>query len=115
MIERRLQLATRRGELLAQSRMQRQQLGQQLAPLAEALGTADRGLEYLLRAGRWLQRNPVVVAVGVATLVALRPAKVLRLLRRVWLLRGFLAGAVGAASRFGPLGAILSQVLRRRG
>jgi hypothetical protein len=114
MIDRRLQLATRRGELLAQSRMQRQQLARDLAPLVEALHTVDRGLDHLNRAGRWLQRNPAVVAVGVAVLVALRPRKVFGLLRRVWSLRGLLLGAGGVASRFGGLAPVLSEWFRRR-
>ena len=126
MIDRRLQLATRRGELLAQSRMQRQQLSRDLAPLADALGSVDRGLHHLNRAGRWLQRNPAVVAVAVATLVVLRPRRVFGLLRRVWRLRGLLAGAAGAAgmagssglaglsSRLADLAPLLRQWLGRR-
>lgn len=128
MIERRLQLATRRGELLARSRMQRQQLSRDLAPLADALGSVDRGLHHLNRAGRWLQRNPAVVGAAVATLVVLRPRRVFGLLRRLWQLRGLLAGAAGAAgmagsaastglaglsSRVADLAPLLRQWLRR--
>lgn len=123
MIERRLQLATRRGELLARSRMQRQQLSRDLAPLADALGSVDRGLHHLNRAGRWLQRNPAVVGAAVATLMVLRPRRVFGLLRRLWQLRGLLAGAAGMAgsagvaglgSRLSELAPLLSQWLQRR-
>lgn len=82
----RLQLAEKRGRLLAQIAAQRQTLAGQVAPVVAALAVADQGLDLLDRAKRCIQRQPAIVGAAVALLFVLRPRRLFRWSRRAWLL-----------------------------
>lgn len=81
-----IDLAVERGRLLERISSQRQLLTQQLQPLGEAMGTADRVVAGARRCGDYLKRHPELVATGVAVLVILRPSRVWR-----WSSRALLA------------------------
>jgi len=81
-----IDLAVERGRLLERISSQRQLLAQQLQPLGEAMGTADRVIAGTRECGDYLKRHPELVATGVAVLVILRPGRVWR-----WSRRGFFA------------------------
>lgn len=71
--ERRLELATRRGELTAHIAMQRDAIAGHARPMARLCGRGDRVVEGV----HWLKRHPEVIAAFVAGLVVVRP-------RRAW-------------------------------
>jgi hypothetical protein len=81
-----IDLAVERGRLLERIDSQRHLLAQQLQPLGEALGTADRVVTGVRQCGDYLKRHPEWVATGVAVLVILRPSRIWR-----WSSRAFLA------------------------
>lgn len=74
------QLALRRAQLVQRSGELRQQLARDATVLAPWLGAAD-GVRL---AGAWLQRHPEWVGAGVATLVVLKPRRVMSLGLRAW-------------------------------
>lgn len=80
--QRRLELATRRGELSALIGMQRTALAQQIWPLTTALATADRAVAGV----DWLKRNPRVVAAAFTALLIARPRRVWRWSKRIFFL-----------------------------
>jgi len=77
-----IDLAVERGRLLERISSQRQLLAQQLQPLGEAMGTADRVVAGARDCGDYLKRHPELVATSVAVLVILRPSRVWRWARR---------------------------------
>lgn len=94
MNERLLELATRRGELMARIEMQRSTLAANTAPLETTLAFADQ-----VAAGvSWVKQRPAIVAVGVAVLVVLRPSRAWRWGRRAYLVA---QGLRGLRSKFG--------------
>jgi hypothetical protein len=74
------QLARRRQQLLLRSGELRQQLSRDAQVLAPWLGAADG----VRSASAWLQRHPEWVAAAVATLVVLKPRRVLSLGLKGW-------------------------------
>lgn len=80
--QRRLELATRRGELSALIGFQRTTLAQQAWPVASALSVADRALAGV----DWLKRHPLALAVAVVALVIARPRRVWRWSARIYFL-----------------------------
>lgn len=83
-----LELAVRRGQLSVHIDLQRQTLAQQLAPVATAAAVADQAVAGV----DWLKRNPKVVAVAVAVLVALKPKRLWSWSRKAFMLwRGWSA------------------------
>lgn len=74
-------LAERRERLIAQAEAQRRALAQDMAPWRTALALADQGLNAM----RFLRRHPVWLLGAVALIVALRPAKAGKWLRRGWI------------------------------
>lgn len=82
MIARRLELATRRGELTAQIAAQRDALAAHSWPLEKALRVGDRALDGV----DWLKAHPAAVAAGVAALVASRPRRLWSLARKGFVL-----------------------------
>jgi len=79
---RRLELATRRGELTAVIAMQRQTLGSAAVPLQALCGVGDRVSD----GAGWLKRHPGIVAVAVAAVVILRPKRTYRWARNAFFL-----------------------------
>ena len=73
-----IDLAVERGRLLERISSQRQSLAQQLRPLGEAMGTADRVVAGARQCGDYLKRHPELVAAGVSVLVILRPSRLWR-------------------------------------
>ncbi len=82
MIARRLELATRRGELTALIEVQRQALAANSWPLERALAAGDHARSGI----DWLKANPAVVGAAVAAVVIARPKRVLRVARRAFAL-----------------------------
>jgi len=74
--DRRLLLAARRLRLVQLAALQRQQLGVAVAPLADAMVWAERGVV----AGMWLRRRPWLLVAPVVVLFWWRPQGVLRAL-----------------------------------
>lgn len=73
-------LALRRAQLLQRSGELRQQLAQDAQVLTPWLGVAD-GVRLV---SNWLQRHPEWAAVGVATLVVLKPQRAMSLALKAW-------------------------------
>ena len=80
--QRRLELATRRGELSALIGVERTKLAQQIWPVAKVLGVADRGVAGVT----WLKRNPRVLALAATVLLIIRPRRVWRVGKRIFFL-----------------------------
>ena len=76
-----LQLAERRGVLIATAAAQRTDLTRAIAPLRGALMVLDQGGAAL----RFLGRHPVLLGAGVVCAVAWRPRRVAGWLRNGWL------------------------------
>lgn len=76
--QRRLELATRRGELTAHIAAQRANFAVHTRPLVRLLGTADQAVHGV----RWLKKNPQVVFAFVAGLAIMRPRRVWRWAKR---------------------------------
>jgi hypothetical protein len=83
----RLQLAERRGQLIAQSAAQRAQLASASAPLAQALGVVDQGIALTQRASNAAKRHPAAIGALVTILFVLKPRRLWRWGQRAWMLR----------------------------
>ena len=80
MNEKLLLLAERRECLVAQAAAQRMMLAQNVEPWRIPLARADQGLAAL----RFIKTHPSWLVGSMVLLAALRPGRVGRLLRRVW-------------------------------
>lgn len=99
-LAKRIHLAEKRGRLLAEIKVQRRSLAEQVEPLVAVLAVADRGLAVVDAAKQRVQQQPAIVAAAVAVLFVLRPRRVWRWSRRAW----FLWQAVGKLrQRFNPV------------
>lgn len=78
MEDRLVDVARRRGELLAEIRQQRVRVAALSQPLAGVLGKVDR----VGAAIHWLKTHPAAVAVSVAAMVVSRPRKLWGLAKR---------------------------------
>ena len=72
-------IVQKRERLTARAEEQRRAIGDALAAYQRPLSLADRGVAWT----RWARGHPVVIAVGLAALVAARPQLALR-----WAARG---------------------------
>lgn len=81
---RQIKLYTQRGQLRERIRHQREQLGQEMAPIRLALGTVDATYLQLQRAQVWLQKNPLLVSAAVVTLLVWRPRATIKAARRAF-------------------------------
>lgn len=81
-----IDLAVQRGRLIERIAGQRQQLTQDLRPIAHALQTTDRAVAVLRGGAEYLEERPVLVAAAVGLLVVLKPQRVWR-----WSRHGFRA------------------------
>lgn len=90
MNQRLLELAHKRGQLVAKIQAQREALARDAWPVETALGAADTGAAGV----RWLKGHPGAVGAGLAVSFILRPKRVFR-----WLRRGYLAWQGYAALR----------------
>jgi hypothetical protein len=88
MNERLTALVERRARLVAQAASQRDELAEAAGPVRAVFSVADRGLSL---AGH-LKQHPLLLAGGVAAVAVLRPAFLLK-----WLKRGLLAWRVSLA------------------
>jgi YqjK-like protein len=111
MDERLIELYVQRGRLRERIGAQRQLIARDLAPLASALGLADRGMAWLHRARAYVQAHPGVVVAVVVAVVVWRPRWVLRSLRwgivawrgwRAWRTRGHQVSELFRAFRGTP-------------
>lgn len=83
-----IELAQRRGELLAEIRQQRASLAASVTPLASVLHKLDKVGEGV----QWLKRHPAAVALGAFALVVSKPRRAWRWAKRsVVLWRGWSA------------------------
>jgi len=82
MNERLIALAERRALLVARAAEQRDALAEAAGPIRTACYVADQGIAV----ASYLKLHPLLLAGGVAAFVVLRPAFILR-----WLKRGFIA------------------------
>lgn len=73
--------AQRRSHLQAVAASQRAELGQCVERFRAPLALVDRGVEVI----RFVRRNPLLVGGASALLVALRPYRISKWLRRGWL------------------------------
>ena len=80
MNQRLLELATRRGALLARCAAQREALAQHVEPLEAVLLAGDKGLAGI----DWLKQHPLAVGAAAAGLALLKPQRAWR-----WAQRGF--------------------------
>ncbi|MDE1942895.1 MAG: hypothetical protein KGI47_07105 [Betaproteobacteria bacterium] len=85
-MNRRLELAERRGRLRERIARQRRELGLVLAPAGRALACADRLAGRWRRLAVWLRRHPLLTGTLVAGAVLVKPKRSLGLLR--WVLLG---------------------------
>jgi hypothetical protein len=103
MNETRIQLAQKRERLIAQAALQRATLARSVQTWRGPLALADQGLSAL----RYLKRNPLWVAGGVAVFVVLRRRSAGKWLRRGWvawnMLRRLRAARLRAHSQTTPL------------
>ena len=81
-LQRRFELATRRGELTAHIAMQRATLAGHMRPAARLLGVADHAVD----GAHWLKRHPQVIAAFIVGLVVVRPRRAWRWARRAFFL-----------------------------
>ena len=81
-LQRRLELAERRGELTAHIAMQRAALAGHIKPVARLLGAADRAVD----GAHWLKRHPQVVAAFAVGLLVARPRRAWRWAKRAFFL-----------------------------
>jgi hypothetical protein len=81
-LQRRFELATRRGELTAHIAMQRATLAGHMQPAARLLGVADHAVD----GAHWLKRHPQVIAAFIVGLVVVRPRRAWRWARRAFFL-----------------------------
>lgn len=77
-------LHLRRGRLLERIVSQRTQLGQELAPVAVSLGTADRALARVQAGIAYLKAHPAVVGLAFVGLAIVKPRRTLRWSRRAY-------------------------------
>lgn len=75
-----IRLAERRERLVAQAAAQRMVLAQNIEPWRMPLARADQGLAAL----RYIKHHPAWIVGGGVLLVALRPGRVWKWLRRGW-------------------------------
>ena len=80
MSKRLIELAERRQRLIALAASQRSEFSRNLSPLKAGCAVADKGV----KAVRYLQQHPALVAGGVGLMVALRPRKAFNWLKRGW-------------------------------
>ena len=108
MRERLLALAGRRARLVARAQAERATIGTLLAPADRAASLAVSLLHAARRALDHAGRHPLIVAAGVALLIALRPRRALTWLGRGWSLWRLYRGAHGwwlrLAAATGPAG-----------
>jgi len=81
-LQRRLDLATRRGELTAEIAIQRVALAGRVRPVERVLGTADRVVD----GARWLRYHPQVIAAFAVGLVVAKPRRAWRWAKRAFFL-----------------------------
>ncbi len=81
-LQRRLDLATRRGELTAQIAMQRTALAGRMQPVKPVFGAADRVVD----GAHWLKRHPQVIAAFAVGLVVAKPRRAWRWAKRAFFL-----------------------------
>lgn len=81
-LQRRLDLATRRGELTAEIAMQRVALAGRVRPMERVLGAAD----HVVDGARWLKRHPQVIAAFAVGLVVAKPRRAWRWTKRAFFL-----------------------------
>lgn len=94
---------SRRAELLARARDDRRRIASDLAPLAGALGYADRAMAIV----HWVRERPVLLAAAVAAGTALSlvggrrrsPLNLVKLALSAWQSWRFVSRAVGAYRR----------------
>ncbi len=81
------ELLYRRGQLVERIGHQRAALARDLAPVRSTLNTADQALGAARNGLHFLKAHPLVVTLLLSSLVAFKPGRVVRLLRRglvVW-------------------------------
>lgn len=79
-LQRRLELATRRGELTAHIAMQRGTLAGHMEPVERLLGVADRAVD----GAHWLKRHPQIIAAFAVGLLIARPRRAWRWAKRAF-------------------------------
>ncbi|MBS1197652.1 MAG: hypothetical protein H6R18_1437 [Proteobacteria bacterium] len=79
-LQRRFELATRRGELTAHIAMQRGTLAGHMQPVARLLGVADRAVD----GAHWLKRHPQIIAAFAVGLLIARPRRAWRWAKRAF-------------------------------
>jgi hypothetical protein len=85
MPNREIELALKRGRLQERIAAQRATLAAQMGPIANILGAADRTIALGKSGIAYARTHPVTVGAAVALLAALRPKRVWRWSRRVFL------------------------------
>jgi hypothetical protein len=92
MEKRLIELHLQRGRLIERIAQQRSALARELAPFRIACDTTDLVVAAARDAARFVQRHPVGVAAFAAALVAMRPRRAWRWLKRgVFIWRGWRA------------------------
>ena len=81
-----IELAIKRGRLIERISNQRQLLARELQPLSDALQTADRATATVRTGTTYVKQHPEIVALGIAVLIVVKPARVWR-----WSKRGYFA------------------------
>ncbi len=103
MRERLLELAERRAHLQARALAEREALASQMSPADGVAAAATAVLHAAQRGVAEARRHPLIMVVGVALLVALRPRRALGWLVRGWSLWRLYRGALGWWLRFSDL------------
>lgn len=87
-----VRLAERRQQLIATAAVQRSALALAAAPWRERLGVVDRGVVVF----DYLRRRPALLVLGALVLLAWRPRRIAR-----WVRRGMLVWQIGRRLRGG--------------
>jgi hypothetical protein len=88
MASREIELAQKRGRLQERIAQQRSLIAAHMAPVASALATADRTLAVGRAGITFVKRNPLQVGVAFAVMAILRPRRMWRWGRRVFVAWG---------------------------
>lgn len=87
-MEKRIELALKRGRLQERIAGQRAALAAQMRPVAAALARADQGIALAHAGAEYVKRHPLQVGFVVALLALSRPRRILRWGRRAFVVWG---------------------------